>query len=153
MFASSAVLLYVAARMNMLLFGVGGMMFILTIVLGGCLFVVGAFWWAWAALCCLSITRDAAVGSDACDTWPGGDWVDTVVDVFYIFNAAAGAAGLGLGLDQLLEAFAFPAGAGMILGASFFLPILLLAELETGYSFNPFSLPVWTSLGWCCPHG
>ncbi len=124
----------------------GGVAMILAVILGGLTGGIGFVWFAWASIACLTIVVDTAGGQDAIDDWHQDEWLDRFFDGLYLVSGLLCSAVLGLAADRGLVLTGLPQGAGVLIAEFLTYPVLVLAMLETGSPWNPFSGMVWGSL-------
>jgi hypothetical protein len=120
--------------------------------IAGMLFAAGAvvffiLWGSVASVSGLSIVIDTAAGKRAIENWPSPNFVDWLLDVFYLFFNAALAAVPGVGAVVMMSALRWQLMAqfsglcgGVIFALAF--PVLLLSALDAENPFLPVSTDV-----------
>ena len=128
----------------------GGTMLIGSMLVAAVAAVMTLIWVVPTASICLAIVNDTSAGNDAVEEWPDAVWIDSVLDILFLFNAFALAAGAGMAVSRLLSYFGNnDAIAPWCAGATLFLvfPIALLSMLESASPMMPLSAALLRSLG------
>ncbi len=123
----------------------GGIAWGFCLAVFGMIGLVGFAWFVTAAVTWLAILVDTAGGNDQIEGWPDAIWLDWVGHSMFLVNSLAIVTLLGYGVATGAAALGLSVWPGVAPGVLLF-PVLLLAMLETGSMFDPFSRPVWSSL-------
>ena len=108
--------------------------------------VLGLVFTATAAASCLAILQDTSIGNDKIENWPGLQFTDWMLDVFYIINAwlAAALPGLFLGGTWMcLGGKIWSAFYGGALSGIALFPLFLTSSVAEGSCFSVVSPTVW----------
>jgi hypothetical protein len=102
-----------------------------------------------AAACCLAILQDTSNGGDKIENWPGMQFTDWMMDVFYVVNALLAAALPGLflgGAWMCLGGKVWSAFCGGAISAIALFPVFLTSMVAEGSTFSVASPAVWGTL-------
>lgn len=101
---------------------------------------------AYSAACCLPVVTDTAAGADRIDAWPEPVVKEWAVQLLYVsfigVEAIVGAYFIGRFVEQFTGWSVWP----RLLATDLLFPIILLASLEAGSVFTPWSGPIFRSL-------